>query len=229
MDVRGFPRRPASSRGGGNDFELTHMERNGVNRQRDIPDSPVSLPGRLRAAWQAHPRRLVAIAVGIAAAAGFLVALLGQLGPRWQRYELKNLDLVLELPADPAGESAGPDGKAGVTYRANTPDPAVLINGDAIAPGTPVQAKFMVEQAMGFVRSGEGIEDLAYQVTEKRIRGLPCLHVSGTFRLGGAPARLSGLFFFRPDRHAHVLCFYSTDKGAAAARRVLRSIRFGDS
>jgi hypothetical protein len=195
----------------------------------DQEDKKVSLSGRLHAMCHANPRRVVVVAVAVAAAAGLVIALLGQFGNSWQQYQLTAIDLAVELPAEPVAEPAGLEGEAGVTYRANIPDLAVLVNGGRIAAGTRIQKDFMVEQAMNFVRVGKDIRDLKYQVTARRIHGQSCLHVSGTFLIGDTPARLSGVFFADSTHHAHVICFYSTSKGAEAGRRVLASIRFTNS
>jgi hypothetical protein len=180
---------------------------------------------RIQATWQQHPRRVTAVGLTVAVIAGLLIAMLGQIGPRWERYHLDTVGLVIDLPNTPTAEPAGLKGEAGMLYRTSTPNLSLLISGGPIPKNTPVHPRSMIDQAMNFVRETDGITNLQYQITERKIGGKPCLNVSGTFDLQGSPAHLSGAFFIQPDRHAHVICFYSTNKGAKAANRVLSSMR----
>jgi hypothetical protein len=170
----------------------------------------------------ATPQRRVAALAVVATVVGVSLVTALWLGPRWTMYSLEGTGLVVELPAAPEASRAG---SGGALFQVRCPNLAVVANGGPISAASTPDPGALVQQAMTQVRATPGISDLDYRVGQERLNGQSCLVLAGTFRREGVPSRLQGAFFLMPERHGHVLCFWSDRKGANQARRVLQSLR----
>lgn len=143
----------------------------------------------------------------------------------WHGYEIRDIDVVLDLPTPPRSLTAKPGGDARV-WEAAAEKVAVVVAAFAVVPAAPEQDSALIGRAMHYLQSRPDLENLKYEVTPARGGRERAWQVAGTFRRGGAPGRVVGVFVADADRIRQVLCFFSDRRGAAMARRILRSTEF---
>jgi hypothetical protein len=172
-----------------------------------------------------HPRRsLFWLVLAVALALGLSVTVMPH-GP-WRLYHLQWAGIELLLPAEP--ELVSDPALATFTVGdVRTPRLAVMI----VAAGhaapemqQPDPAAALVRRAMDLLSKRPDVSDLSY-MSGRNPNSRQVLRIFGTFRRDGVPCEVSGCVLKSAVGAAQVLCFFSDQDGAAAAKRVLRSVQ----
>lgn len=181
--------------------------------------------GKFKDYCEAHPRRVGLWCGALMVLVAACVVLVWYPVQSWRTYEIKPARVVVELPSVPQPTSARIEVGAAV-FEARTTAVAVVVASFHWECESGVQREAAVRHALSYLVGHPDIDGLQYRVARARIEGETAWRVRGRFARNGVLCRLAGLFVSDAERTRHVLCFYSDEKGAGVAERVLRSVQF---
>ncbi len=144
-------------------------------------------------------------------------------GTAWRHYWIRPLGITIELPARPTCtvRAARP---GDIAFECRTRHLAVLLAGQEFPKDKTPTAGEMLRRAMTAIGKNPEITGVHYQTLGADLHGRPALQVAGTLKRKGAPARLRGIVWIHGNAARQILVFFSDEKGAAGADRILRSL-----